>query len=360
MPDIIFLYLISGMAGGKMINDFEQEIMNGKLVLKEDIKRTGGNFARMLLVLAISTYVIGFMIILFIKVKGRILGIDITTNNELNIILGISRDKYTFLIGYLPCIISDIIAIIIAMKTTKIKFKEDIFRRNKSPKRFILLGTISCIGTGMISSIIYLTYSTIIQHYGIIIPEPDFSFPTQSAYLILFLLYACFIGPILEEIIFRGFILKSMQKYGNLTAIIVSSILFSMFHLNLVQFVNPVIMGIVLGFITIKSKSIVPSIIAHIFNNSITFIALGISLLKMPLVQSIFGITYFFVGIIALTLLVSNYGKDFIETIKEDTRILKTYEKVKYSFSGPWALTYIASYVIFVIGLMILTNVFKK
>jgi len=342
-----------------MISDFEQESENRKLSLKEDIKRTGGNFARMLLILAISTYVIGFIIILFIKVKGRILGIDTTTNNELNIILGISKDKYNFLVGYLPCVIGDIIAIIIAMKTTKIKFKEDILSRNKSPKRFILLGTISCIGTGMISSIIYLTYSTIIKYYGIIIPEPDFSFPTEGTYLILFLMYACFIGPILEEIIFRGFILKSMQKYGNLTAIIVSSILFSMFHLNLVQFVNPVIMGVVLGFIAIKSKSIVPSIIAHIFNNSITFIALGISLLKMPLVQSIFSVTYLFIGILALILFIRNYGKDFIELINEDNRILRTYEKVRYSFSGAWALTYIASYVIFVGGLMIVTNIIK-
>jgi len=342
-----------------MINDFEQESENRKLSLKEDIKRTGGNFARMLLILAISTYVIGFIIILFIKVKGRILGIDTTTNNELNIILGISKDKYNFLVGYLPCVIGDIIAIIIAMKTTKIKFKEDILSRNKSPKRFILLGTISCIGTGMISSIIYLTYSTIIKHYGIIIPEPDFRFPTEGTYLILFLMYACFIGPILEEIIFRGFILKSMQKYGNLTAIIVSSILFSMFHLNLVQFVNPVIMGVVLGFIAIKSKSIVPSIIAHIFNNSITFIALEISLLKMPLVQSIFSVTYLFIGILALILFIRNYGKDFIELINEDNRILRTYEKVRYSFSGAWALTYIASYVIFVGGLMIVTNIIK-
>ena len=82
-----------------MIHDFEQEIENKRLALKNDIKRTGGNFARMLLILAISTYLIGFIIILFIKVKGRILGIDTTTNNELNIILGISKDKYNFLIG---------------------------------------------------------------------------------------------------------------------------------------------------------------------------------------------------------------------------------------------------------------------
>jgi hypothetical protein len=150
-----------------------------------------------------------------------------------------------------------------------------------------------------------------------------------------------------------------MQKYGNLTAIIVSSILFSMFHLNLVQFVNPVLMGIVLAFITIKSKSIVPSIIAHIFNNTITFIATGIASLEIPIVQSIFGVIYLFLGVSALALFIRMYGKDFIETIKEDTRILKTYEKVKYSFSGAWSIGYISFYIIFVIGFMIVTNIRK-
>ena len=146
-----------------MINDFQQEIMNRKLALKENIKKTGGNCARMLLILGISVYVIGFAIILGIKIRGRILGIDITSNPETNTILGISSDAYNFLVGYLPCIIGDIIAIIIAMKTTNIKLKEDIFSRNKSPKIFILLGTISCIGIGMISSIIYIIYSTILN-----------------------------------------------------------------------------------------------------------------------------------------------------------------------------------------------------
>ena len=151
-----------------------------------------------------------------------------------------------------------------------------------------------------------------------------------------------------------------MQKYGNLTAIIVSSISFSMFHLNLVQFVNPVLMGIVLAFIAIKSKSIVPSIIAHIFNNTITFIITGISLLEMPLLESIAMVIYALVGVLVLTSFIIKYGKDFIQVIKEDTRILKTYEKIRYSFCGIWALTYIAFYVIFVVGSMIVTNVMKN
>lgn len=342
-----------------MINDFQQEVIARKLALKEGLKKTGGNCARMLLILGILTYAVSFLFIFIIKIKAGILGVDITTNGDTNISLGISKDQYNFLTGYLPCIIGDIAAIIIGLKTTKLRFKEDIFTPNKAPKMFVLIGTVSCIGTGLISSLIYLIYSTIAKSYGIIIPKPDFSLPNQKEYLLLFLMYVCLIGPILEEIIFRGFILKSMQKYGNLTAMLVSSILFSMFHLNLVQFINPVLMGIVLAFIAIKSKSIFPSMIAHIFNNTMAFIATGITSLKIPIVESLFGFAYLSIGVSALIVFVILYWEDFLKAIKEDTRILKTREKVKYSFSGFWSLGYVVFYIIFIMGFIAATNIGK-
>jgi membrane protease YdiL (CAAX protease family) len=342
-----------------MINDFGQEVMARKQSLKEGLKKTGGNCARMLLILGILTYAIGYLIVFILKVRGSALGIDMKFNQEADMILGIPKEQYNFLTGYLPCIIGDIIAIIIGIKTTQIRLKKDMFTPNKAPKRFILIGTVSCIGVGLLSSIIYLVYSSIAKYYGITIPQPDFSFPSQRGYLFLFLMYVCFIGPILEEIIFRGFILKSMQKYGNFTAIVVSSILFSMFHLNLVQFINPVLMGIVLAFIAIKSKSIFPSMIAHIFNNTIAFIATGIASLKMPTLERGFSFIYLFIGISALVVFVNLYWGDFLKVLKEDTRILKTREKVKYSLIGPWSLGYIVFYIIFVVGTMTATNIMK-
>ncbi|WP_160683512.1 CPBP family intramembrane glutamic endopeptidase [Clostridium sp. C2-6-12] len=342
-----------------MINDFQQEVMVRKLALKDGLKKTGGNCAKMLLILGILTYAVGYLIIFILKARGNALGIDIKSNQEADVIFGVSRDLYNFLTGYLPCIIGDIVAIIIGIKTTKIQLKKDMFTSNKASKKFLFIGTVSCIGVGLLSSLIYLVYSSIAKYYGVTIPQPDFSFPKQNEYLFLFLMYVCFIGPIFEEIIFRGFILKSMQKYGNFTAIIVSSILFSMFHLNLVQFINPVLMGIVLAFIAIKSKSIFPSMIAHIFNNTIAFIATGIASLKMPALEGMFSFIYLFIGISALFVFVKLYWGDFLKVLKEDTRILKTREKVKYSFSGPWSLGYITFYIIFVVGIMTATNIMK-
>lgn len=340
-----------------MTNEFQQEIIDEKLRLKNDIKRTSGNFAKMLLILVISIYLIGFTIIFAIKIKSMLLGIDSLSKYELDIINDSSSDIRNFFVGYLPCIIGDIIAIIFAIKTTKIKLKENILTKNRATKTFVLLGTISSIGAGIISSIIYSIYLTIFEAGGITIPQPDFSFPTNKIYLILFLLYVCLIGPILEELIFRGFILKSMQKYGNMTAIVVSSILFSMFHLNLVQFVNPILMGIIFAFITIKSKSIFPSMIAHIFNNTITFSLVGMLQLKSPLLEYVVIPIYSLAGIVSITLFITKYRKDFIEITRNENNICTTFEKIKYSFSGKWTLVYLTFYIVFVGGTIILTNI---
>ncbi|WP_236895846.1 CPBP family intramembrane glutamic endopeptidase [Clostridium beijerinckii] len=342
-----------------MINDFQEEIEYRKLALKKDIKKSGGNCARILLALVLSTYGLVFIMTFSIKFIGPMIGFNVVTNLKENIILGLSSDAYNFFAGYFTCIVGDLIAILIAIKTIKVKFRQEIFSKNKSNKMFALLGATSCIGVGMISSMVYMIYSTIFKILGLNIPQPDFSFPKQNTFLILFLIYVCLVGPILEEIIFRGFILRSMQKYGNLTAMIVSSILFSMFHLNLVQFINPILMGIVLAFIAIKSKSIIPSMIAHIFNNTITFATTGISLLKMPILEYAFGTLYFLVGVAALLLFISKYKSEFLEIVKEDTRILKTHQKVRYSFSGAWSRAYIVFYIIFIVVTMAATNLAK-
>lgn len=342
------------MNGGKiMTNDFHQEIEDKELALKEDIKRTGGKCSRILLILAISTYGIGYGTVFII------MGINyLLRSSSLNPLV-FSNDARSFILGYLPCIIGDIIAIITAILITKVKMRRDIFTENKASKKFIFLGVVSCLGIGMISNIIYLIYSTILKLIGITIPAPDFSFPVQRGFLILFLIYVCLLGPIMEEIIFRGFILRSMQKYGNLTAIIVSSILFSMFHLNLVQFINPVLVGMLLAFIAIKSESIFPSMIAHVFNNTITFVIAAVSLLKMPAIGAAFNLVCIIFGVVAFILFISRYGNMFIETIKEDMGILKTHQKVRVAFSGGWSIAYIVFYIIFIIGTMLITNIMK-
>ncbi len=84
------------------------------------------------------------------------------------------------------------------------------------------------------------------------------------------LIYVCILGPIWEELLHRGYILKGLRnKYGTIVSLIISSLIFAVFHMNIVQGINAFIMGMVFGVLFIKTGSIFSCMIAHIINNSI-------------------------------------------------------------------------------------------
>lgn len=80
------------------------------------------------------------------------------------------------------------------------------------------------------------------------------------------IIYSCILGPIIEEFIYRGAILRSMQKYGNRNAILVSAILFGLMHGNFFQIFMGVGLGIILGYLATE-YSIKLTILLHIINN---------------------------------------------------------------------------------------------
>ena len=83
--------------------------------------------------------------------------------------------------------------------------------------------------------------------------------------LILTVLFA----PLLEEILFRGIIQKGMINNGvkPITAIVLTSLFFGLFHLNPWQFVGAFLLGLVLGIVYYKTQSLLMPILLHAFNN---------------------------------------------------------------------------------------------
>jgi len=85
-----------------------------------------------------------------------------------------------------------------------------------------------------------------------------------------FLLFSIFIAPINEEIFFRGFL---VPRYG----IILPALLFAILHAgydSLVEGFGAFIFGLLAGYVFKKTKSLYPSIIAHILVNSLAVTAL--------------------------------------------------------------------------------------
>lgn len=87
-------------------------------------------------------------------------------------------------------------------------------------------------------------------------------------YFISFLIIAISPG-ICEEVLFRGIILNSYEHTGYYKSILITAVLFGMFHFNLANFVGPTILGIVFGIMVYKTNSLYSSIIGHTINNGI-------------------------------------------------------------------------------------------
>ncbi|MDU1006557.1 MAG: CPBP family intramembrane glutamic endopeptidase [Clostridium butyricum] len=335
-----------------MSENLNENACYGKKFLKKDIKNTAGKCAIILLILSVLTYFLGSLIIRILKIRSSLLGINSTTG----MILGLSNDAYNFWVGYFPCIAGDVVAIIACFFIFRKGIKNYISFKKEVPSDFIVSGAFASIGVGIISSIIFLIYSIIINSHGIEIPSPDFSIPKETIYLILFFSYTCIIAPVFEEIIFRGYILNNMRKYGNFTAIIVTSIFFAMFHFNLVQLVNPILMGIILAFVAVKSESIVPSIIVHMFNNIMAMITTLISTTNSQNILLIWSSIYYICGVSALLYFLFKYGKELIDTCKEKNEVLKVRNKIFYSFTNKWSLMYLVFYLFIILVTMVAKN----
>lgn len=79
------------------------------------------------------------------------------------------------------------------------------------------------------------------------------------------------LGPVLEELLFRGAITKLLlQRYAPAKAILISGLLFGVFHLNPVQVVAACLSGFLFAWIYYKSKSLIPGILIHILNNGLS------------------------------------------------------------------------------------------
>lgn len=75
-------------------------------------------------------------------------------------------------------------------------------------------------------------------------------------------------APVLEEVLFRGVILTGLlRNYRPWVAIGQSALLFGLFHFNPIQIVSAGIMGLLLGWMYYRTRSLLLCIIIHALNN---------------------------------------------------------------------------------------------
>ena len=105
-------------------------------------------------------------------------------------------------------------------------------------------------------------------------------FVTNISGVLVALFIAVIMAPIIEEIFFRGFILQTLVKrISAFWGVIITALIFAAVHFEFRSIMPLIILSFILNILFVKTRSIWPCILFHIFNNTITFI--GLYLIEM-------------------------------------------------------------------------------
>lgn len=143
---------------------------------------------------------------------------------------------------------------------------------------------------------------------------------------ILLVISVAIIPPVSEEFMFRGIILQKLRKYGDGFAVLISAALFGLMHGNIIQIPFAFVVGLAMGFITVKTNSIIPSVITHFCVN---FSAVVISIIDdnklcdIAVADTIYTIFVFIVLIIGI-ICAYNLSKD------KNFFSVKKYEEINF------------------------------
>lgn len=146
-----------------------------------------------------------------------------------------------------------------------------IFRKNIDKEQFTKINISKTIAFSFILSIIVRTLSDVIECYGYTseIPKEGISYISANFPLSVLLL-----APILEELSVRIVIINMFKKrLPNWLLIVGTSLVFALLHIkNINSLVSTLSMGIVLGWLFIKTKNALLLILTYFFINLSTYI----------------------------------------------------------------------------------------
>ncbi|MGN1195673.1 MAG: lysostaphin resistance A-like protein [Acutalibacteraceae bacterium] len=217
--------------------------------------------------------------------------------------------------------------------------KADILPLDKpKDRRLGLLAVPFGLGVCMIANIVTSYIVLFMSFFGVELTSPEMLRPDGAVGFILSVIKVAVTAAVAEEISLRGCVMQNLRRYGDSFAIVMSAVTFGIMHMNMVQAPFAIIVGLILGYITVKTESIWPAIIVHSLNN--LFSTVVSYLADWGVRQELINAVYSFI-IYALIAVGAICGLLFIKRVKQISytpkpgSVLTTGEKTKAFLISP-------------------------
>lgn len=169
---------------------------------------------------------------------------------------------------------------------------------------------------------------------------PDYGEVNGIVGNIIYFVAITIVPAIIEEFLFRGVILGTLRKtHGDVIAIIVSSVLFGFIHGNFLQTPITALSGMIMGYLTIRTGSIIPAMILHFVNNSLAVTSEWLTKaidndVLYSIVDTGIILAFIVVGLLCAISLIKKYKNDLFN-FENPTSELTVSKKLTYIFTSP-------------------------
>ena len=233
---------------------------------KKELKKTVGHMAWGLVIYTIIGFVIASI--------GVIVNLCVSAPDWLNMTdeeldeLMINLESQEFY-GLLSCAIILVGIGFLFLYFRKRIDKKQMFSVHKkmTPKAFIQLLCVF-LGVQLLVEPGFLLMEKIFNFFGYSVMS-SMEDATMGSVTLSMIICAVIVAPVVEEFVYRGFVLFSTKRFGKGYAIMISALLFGVMHENIPQSVFACMVGVVLGYVAIE-YSIWWSVLLHIINNGLS------------------------------------------------------------------------------------------
>lgn len=174
-------------------------------------------------------------------------------------------ENYTYIITFFGALIGVIVFGILFIRECSVldEFRYAYLCKNVKGNDFLLAGLLGFFASTGLSRFVYvLPLDNIIGNYE------EVSSDLLKGNLGIQIVSLAIFVPVAEELIYRGLVFLRMKKLVEVwSAALLTSIIFGVFHFNLLQGVYTFLLSMVLITVFLKYKSIIPSIIVHSIAN---------------------------------------------------------------------------------------------
>ncbi len=214
---------------------------------------------------------VSYLLILILSAAYISYQLDWSLVPEISNALRFFYTKYHLIILGLSAPIGLLLSVIIIKVISPLKWS-DFGLRKPEVRIWVIIGLVfASIIVTLITGYLWVYLTGVSYSHTQLISE--YLKPLDFSWLILCLIYIVAVTPIIEEIFFRGVIFPTLREVmGIKIGLVLQAVIFAIIHGEINAWFPIFVSGLVLAYVYYRTRSILPSIIIHSFQNIYVFV----------------------------------------------------------------------------------------